>query len=956
MAARPLDPADVEAILRENAELKAQLAAAREQASVADGQAGLPGAGSGAATPTIATHGGAFVHGAVRVRNGHFIGRDLVQVFNTIVKKGEDVEEAKSVIALYVQAFAVDLSGLKLGEIDSSVDQTHQTPLQLADIYVPLDTTQRIPRDLTLAQWRERDSASQPDEVSDVRETRAVTALEALAHHRQLTVLGKPGSGKSTFGSHVLLMLARAWQGQVEALERLGPGWTYGTLLPIRVVLRRFAEWLPAGKAPARAGQLWKFIGLELKATGYGLSNDTMKFVQRIARDHGALVLFDGLDECGTKDRRARVLSAVEELMRSAGEKCRFVLTARPYAWPRGPDPALGAYALDDLNPEQSEQFIRGWYRAVVNKGWRSPGDAERKADDLVRVRERSDLQPLVQNPLLLTLMAVLHTNRGWLPDDRADLYNESVELLMLRWNQKIGADKALLDELGIPGLKLSNLREVLEKLAFDVHKQDVSETTADIREGRLVSAFEKLLHSKDKAGVVVEYIERRAGLLIGQGEREGERQFAFPHRTFREFLAACHLAAHQEFAKECRLLVESASAAAHWQVVLPLAARLAKAERGVSAADELIYGRSIEEHRARQTPNEDDWTRAFLAGTQLLEIGLNALTSDRTQAIAARVTGWLAASLAVHPDEGGTRAALRARAGDVLARLGDPRFDSRRFHLPADDMAGFVHIPADPAFRIGTRAKDAERIGTAVGAHVSPYEINDVITPTPEFHIARYPVTVAQFAAFYNATNHPIDPDALRDPDNQPVHWVSWHDAVAFCDWMNGLLARSPELEATAIAALVRDGGWFVTLPSELEWEKAARGGRDAVFPWGDEPDATRANVTDAGINAPCSVGCFPPNRFGLFDMSGNVWGWTRSLWGTDFGRPSFAYPYDPSDQRRENLTADDSVLRVVRGGSWLSPREWARCACRDRFQPHRRNDYVGFRVMLRGGGSGAR
>jgi formylglycine-generating enzyme required for sulfatase activity len=146
------------------------------------------------------------------------------------------------------------------------------------------------------------------------------------------------------------------------------------------------------------------------------------------------------------------------------------------------------------------------------------------------------------------------------------------------------------------------------------------------------------------------------------------------------------------------------------------------------------------------------------------------------------------------------------------------------------------------------------------------------------------------------------------------------------------------------------------VTLPSELEWEKAARGGRDAVFPWGDEPVATRANVTDAGINAPCSVGCFPPNRFGLFDMSGNVWGWTRSLWGTDFGRPSFAYPYDPSDERRENLTADDSVLRVVRGGSWLSPREWARCACRDRFQPHRRNDYVGFRMMLRAGGPGAR
>ena len=73
-------------------------------------------------------------------------------------------------------------------------------------------------------------------------------------------MLGKPGSGKSTFGASVLLALAQAWQGHDDQLAKLGETWTHGALLPIRVVLRRFAEQLPVGDKPARAGDLWAFI------------------------------------------------------------------------------------------------------------------------------------------------------------------------------------------------------------------------------------------------------------------------------------------------------------------------------------------------------------------------------------------------------------------------------------------------------------------------------------------------------------------------------------------------------------------------------------------------------------------------------------------------------------------------------------------------------------------------
>ncbi|MGH8077552.1 MAG: hypothetical protein ACREPE_09545 [Lysobacter sp.] len=175
-------------------------------------------------TQTISTQGGAAVHGSVEA-GGHFIGRDFIQTVTNVIHAEEDPEEAKSVIALYLHALVTDLAGLKLGEIDTSVDQTRQTPLQLADIYVPLDTTLHIPKDVTLAQWLSRARDRERDDLHKERETRSVSALEALGEHRELTLLGQPGSGKSTFGASVLLTLAQAWQGHGDELDWVGPGY-----------------------------------------------------------------------------------------------------------------------------------------------------------------------------------------------------------------------------------------------------------------------------------------------------------------------------------------------------------------------------------------------------------------------------------------------------------------------------------------------------------------------------------------------------------------------------------------------------------------------------------------------------------------------------------------------------------------------------------------------------------
>ena len=133
-------------------------------------------------------------------------------------------------------------------------------------------------------------------------------------------------------------------------------------------------------------------------------------------------------------------------------------------------------------------------------------------------------------------------------------------------------------------------------------------------------------------------------------------------------------------------------------------------------------------------------------------------------------------------------------------------------------------------------------------------------------------------------------------------------------------------------IADLVGHRGWRVTLPSELEWEKAARGGlRDRVFSWGDDPDPNRANYDGADIDDTSAVGCFPANGFALYDMLGNLFEWTRSRYRD--------YPYRAGDGR-ERAKPGGGAWMVVCGGSWLYYRYLARCAFRYYL--------IGFRVVV--------
>ena len=137
-----------------------------------------------------------------------------------------------------------------------------------------------------------------------------------------------------------------------------------------------------------------------------------------------------------------------------------------------------------------------------------------------------------------------------------------------------------------------------------------------------------------------------------------------------------------------------------------------------------------------------------------------------------------------------------------------------------------------------------------------------------------------------------------------------------------------------------MRERGWRVGLPSELQWECAARAGQPrAIFPWGDALLVDAANCGASGLHDTTAVGCFAPNPWGLYDMAGNVWEWTCDAYRSS---------YQESAQTVVSAGPDTEVLRSVRGGSWIGSFDHARCAKRVQQSPDRRVWHLGFRLAV--------
>ena len=256
------------------------------------------------------------------------------------------------------------------------------------------------------------------------------------------------------------------------------------------------------------------------------------------------------------------------------------------------------------------------------------------------------------------------------------------------------------------------------------------------------------------------------------------------------------------------------------------------------------------------------------------------------------------------------------------------PGFRADAWFLPDDAELGFVEIPAGPFSMGADPTTDSEAFDNERWSATAAQGTVDL----PAYFIGRHEVTVAQFAAFVAATGFAAAPQALEAPPDHPVANVSWPDALAYCRWLDAAL-RNAAQTPPALAERLR-AGWQVTLPSEAQWEKAARGTDGRRYPWGGEMRRDRANLQSGAARAG-SVPC-PECPYGLLDMSGNVWEWTRS--------PYRPYPFEEQD--RGNLDAD--ALWVMRGGSFTDPSRNLRTTTRGGADPGARRSFIGFRAAL--------
>lgn len=269
---------------------------------------------------------------------------------------------------------------------------------------------------------------------------------------------------------------------------------------------------------------------------------------------------------------------------------------------------------------------------------------------------------------------------------------------------------------------------------------------------------------------------------------------------------------------------------------------------------------------------------------------------------------------------EGALSAPEREQAARFLARWGDPR-----------DLDELAEVPGG---------------SFTFGSDTHPNSAPPHVVVVDAFRIGIYPVTNGAYGRFVRETGR-----AWRSPDGfsedratAPATDLTWRDARAYCDWLTPRWRLEGRIAEDEI----------VRLPTEPEWERAARGDQPdmgpetIVYPWGTAWIEDAANSEEAGFNTTCAVGLFPKGRspYGCYDMAGQVWEWATTLWGDDMATPSFRYPY--RDDGREAPDAGPTIRRVLRGGCFSSGLVKACCTYRGSLEPDGFWRGNGFRIVV--------
>jgi formylglycine-generating enzyme required for sulfatase activity len=766
---------------------------------------------------------------------------------------------------------------------------------------------------------------------------------DAFQRAKYLLVEGVPGSGKTTILMRVAMALVHAHRGNAASAQAMGFAAPYP--VPIFVPLRRFWTYLRSlPELEQKLGGAPPLLNFLRKAVQPHADSD--EWVAPALEAGNVMLLFDGLDEVPNDLGRQRVAGIVRDFVRKYSA-CRVALTSRPAGLTPDVRNALlkqGKLAHCEVRPlalDQMRRFIHAWYHALIA----DPHKAYKSADDLVaRINANPRVADLAQTPILLTAIAIVHQTRGDLPERRADLYDHCVKALCGRWDTT--KDDEGLDLCG-PLDEVSKI-SLFEQIAYAIHCQGSDARTIEreplldlIRE--YVPANPRRPINREDCQLLLNHLIDRTGLIIP----DGEVTYRFRHLSFQEFLTSRHI--YDLVDKPAEMLAPRL-ADPWWREVVLLTP--AYAAINSQARPRKLLSLLAEEARAHADPG----FRAAAFGTlsrallDLMEFKVN-----RLEETAEELKPDFLAILNDPAQIGESR--VRAEVAEALGQFNDPRLTEEH---------RWVKVPAGRFWR-GSAPSDA-------AADEQPARWIDV----SEFYLQRWPVTVAEYRIFVEEERayqrdrwwdspgwnwlreHPakIAPAGwewqIEKAGNYPVTGISWWEARAYCQWYSNVANGLP-------------GGWTARLPTEAEWEKAARGGENLAggdlnpdprrdYPWQGGWNDNYANSSEGNwLGAATPVGCYVKGHgpYGIWDQAGNV-----LEWGLDWYDPA---AYSKSDPRDPAVTSErgvpkiatlndrlQSVLalcRVARGGSWTTGARQCRVSFRHRLEPSHRQDIVGFR-----------
>lgn len=792
-----------------------------------------------------------------------------------------------------------------------------------------------------------------------VRRIRLEDITEATARHVALALLGEPGAGKTTTLHKLALDAARSRltgvRGQVPLLLALADYRDYAS--PYAFVQATWKQYLGDGELPERLRRGELFL------------------------------LCDALNEMpfeNDRDYREKVAAWRRFVGEWPGNRLVFTCRSRDYGEPLG----LPQVEIERLDDGRVREFLSKYLVP------------ERAAEAWARL-DGSSLLELMRNPYYLSMLCFIVARTDAWPSSRAHLFDEFVGYLLSR-----EADRGHSDWPGREPLRvaLAALAEAMQPLGQGTR----------LPRPELLQFIPSQVTGKDGPVPTPPVTVLRLGLSatvldteLAAGEAE---QVRFYHHQLQEYFAARAL---------LRRFTAGEELADRWRTPRTLSEMPATGPLGDYEPLPPPPATGWEEPTilaAGLAPDPGPLIEAIrqadpvLAARCLVESGI-----ERPADLVTAVQEDLLAEL------GSRRAHLRARlaAGDVLGRLGDPRFrevevDGHRVLVPP-----LVRIPAGMVqmgsgrWQVWWMARQNYLADDQLPSH--PVQV-------PEFAMGQFPVTNAEYICFVaaggyrqerywrstaarawrrgEAADHEavgqlmgvwqalrVDPTLLsqlrpagsspqsvtsyerllqmREADvrdvfgkefagrtrdrpafwddqrynrpSQPVVGVNWHEATAYCSWLDEEMRQIPGQPWADVPLPLENHR--VCLPNEGEWERAARMDRGWTYPWGNRTGPERANSWEGHVLRPNPVGAYPGGATpeGIYDLSGNVWEWTTSLY-----QP---YPYR-ADDGRNNIEAEGK--RVVRGGSWNYAHWFARCACRYWYTPFYFNCKLGFRVVV--------